>query len=137
MVRRDPPLVLLDSGAVIQLARGNGTLRRYLDRINAAGGEVRVPAVVLAETVRGHGPRDAPVNLVLHRLAPHPSADEELARLAGSLLARSGSRNTIDALVAAEAVRRSPAVLVTGDPTDMLQLLSGQPGVMVRALDGD
>lgn len=134
MVRRQPPTVVLDAGVLIALARGDGAIRRFLERAHADGCTLTVPAVVIAETVRGSGPRDASLNLVLNRLAPHPPVDEQLARAAGALLAASGRSDTVDALVAAEAARSAPALLVTGDPDDMTALLDGVGGVVVTSL---
>lgn len=90
--------------------------------------------VVLAETVRGAGPRDAPVNMTLAQFEPHPLLDEPTARLAGELLSAARSNSTIDALVAAEAINRSPSLLVTGDVDDMGTLLDGHPGVSVERI---
>lgn len=53
---------------------------------------VVVPSVVVAETVRGNGPRDAPVNHVLA---------------------------SVDAIVVAEAAARAPSVVFTTDPGDV------------------
>lgn len=119
---------------MIALSRGDAAVRRFIERAHADGSTVCVPVVVVAETVRGNGPRDAPVNLVLHRLAPHSPVDETLARAAGSLLAGSGTDNTVDALVAAQAARLAPALLLTGDPDDMSALLGDQRGVVVAPL---
>lgn len=90
--------------------------------------------IVISETVRGNGPRDAAVNLVLARFGPHRPLDEETARLAGSLLGAARSNRTADALVAAEALRRTPSTLITSDPTDMRSLLTGHPGVNIESI---
>ena len=134
MVRRALGTLVLDTGAVIGLARGDRRLRALIDAAQRAGTEVRVPMVVVAEATRGHGPRDASTNLVLHRLQPHPPLDEPTARRAGALLASAGTSNTIDALVAAEAVRQAPSTLLTGDPHDLRQLLYDEPDVRVEAI---
>ena len=42
--------------------------------------EIRVPVVVVAETVRGNGPRDAAVNLVLAQTEPRYPLTEAIAR---------------------------------------------------------
>ncbi len=132
MVRRSDAAIVLDAGAVIGLARGNTALRAMVTKAHLAGNEIIVPMVVLAETVRGNGPRDAAVNLTLAQLTPHPPLDEPTARLAGSLLGAAGSSATIDALVAAEALRRAPSLLFTGDPDDLRALLDGQQGVSIE-----
>ncbi len=90
--------------------------------------------IVISETVRGNGPRDAAVNLVLARFGPQRPLDENTARLAGALLGAAKSNHTLDALVAAEALRVSPSTLITSDPDDMRVLLAGHPGVNIEAI---
>ncbi|HXO19553.1 MAG TPA: hypothetical protein VOA87_06465, partial [Thermoanaerobaculia bacterium] len=62
--RQAPQRLILDSGAVIALARGDTKARAFLVRALEFMAPVEIPVVVVAETVRG-GPRDAPVNRVL------------------------------------------------------------------------
>jgi hypothetical protein len=89
---------------------------------------------VVAETVRGNGPRDAPVNLVLAQTEPRYPLTEEIARRAGELLASAQSSSTIDALVVAEAIDCAPAMIWTSDPKDMRQLLGNHTGVIVEPI---
>jgi predicted nucleic acid-binding protein len=117
---------------VIGLARGDGRLRTLVGRAQVEGVSIRIPTVVLAETVRGNGPRDAAVNLVLHSAAPHRPLDEPTARLAGSLLAAARSNATVDALVAAEAIHHRPSIVLTADPDDLGALIAGHSGVAVE-----
>ena len=132
MVRPGDETIVLDSGAVIGLARGDARLRAFVTNAHHSGSEIVVPMVVLAETVRGAGPRDAAVNLTLGQFAPHRPLDEPTARLAGALLGAAGSNSTIDALVAAEAIQRQPSLLITGGVDDLASLLDGQPGVSLE-----
>ena len=134
MVRHSDAAIVLDAGAVIGLARGNAALRALVVTAHRAGNEIIVPMVVLAQTVRGEGPRDAAVNLTLAQFAPHPPLDEPTACLAGSLLGAARSNSTIDALVAAEALRRAPSLVLTGDPDDLGALLAGQRGVSIERI---
>ena len=90
--------------------------------------------VVVAETVRGNGPRDAPVNLVLAQTAPQHPLTDQIARAAGQLLAASRSSSTIDALIVAEALDCAPAMIWTSDPNDIRQLLGSHPGVTIEAI---
>jgi hypothetical protein len=89
---------------------------------------------VIAETVRGSGPRDAPVNLVLAQTSRHHPLTEAIARAAGRLLGNARSASTIDALVVAEAIDCSPAVIYTSDPGDLLLLLADHPGVTIEEI---
>ena len=95
---------------------------------------VRVPMVVVTETVRGNGPRDAPVNLVLAQTAPQHPLTDRTARAAGRLLGIAGSSSTIDALVAAEAIDCAPSMIWTSDPDDLRQLVGNHPGVTVEPI---
>lgn len=134
MAQPDDATIVLDSGAVIGLARGDRRLRALVAMAHRNGVSIVVPMVVVAETVRGSGPRDAPVNLVLGQFAPHRPVDEPTVRHAGELLAAAGSNATIDALVASEAIHRRPSLLLTSDPDDMNALLAGQASVAVERI---
>lgn len=90
--------------------------------------------VVVAETVRGNGPRDAPVNLVLAQTSPQHPLTERIARNAGELLGAARSAATIDALVVAEAIECAPAVIFTSDVGDLTALLGNRPGVTIEAV---
>jgi predicted nucleic acid-binding protein len=94
------------------------------------GLDVRVPVVVLAETLRGSG-RDAPVNRVLKAVDVLPTA-AAVGRGAGALLGRAGTENIADALVAAEAVESAATTVLTGDPDDLTALLIDRPEITVR-----
>lgn len=126
-----PQRLILDSGAVIAWSRGEARPRALLERALELGVDVRIPIAVLAETLRG-GPRDAPIHRVRNAVDVFP-ADERIGRLAGALLGRAGGRNTVDALVAAEAVAARADVL-TGDADDLRKLLAEHPAIGVIAL---
>lgn len=123
--------LILDSGAVIALARGEARARAFLTVALERGLDVRIPVSVLAETLRG-GPRDAPVHRVRNTVDVFPT-DERTARMAGALLGRTGGTNTVDALVAAEAVLTGADVL-TSDAGDLQGLLGEHPTVRVIPL---
>ncbi len=90
--------------------------------------------VVVAETVRGNGPRDAPVNLVLAEMSPQHPLTDEIARAAGHLLGAARSSSTIDALVVAEAIDCAPAIIMTSDPIDLRALLGNHRGVTIEPI---
>jgi predicted nucleic acid-binding protein len=96
--------------------------------------DIRVPVVVVAETVRGNGPRDAPVNLVLAQTEPRYPLTEEIARRAGQLLGSAQSCSTIDALIVAEALDCAPSMIWTSDPIDLRQLLPDHRGVTIESI---
>jgi predicted nucleic acid-binding protein len=123
--------LILDSGAVIAWSRGDVRARALLTRALELALDVRIPIAVLAETLRG-GPNDAPVHRVRNSVDVFPT-EEPTARLAGALLGRTGGTNTVDALVAAEAVIVAADVL-TSDADDLRSLLADHPNVTVVAL---
>jgi predicted nucleic acid-binding protein len=123
--------LILDSGAVIAWSRGDVRARALLTRALELALDVRIPVAVLAETLRG-GPRDAPIHRVRNSVDVFPT-EEATARLAGALLGRTGGTNTVDALVAAEAVIAA-ADLLTSDADDLRALLADHPNVTVVPL---
>ena len=109
---------------MIGFARGNTRVAAYFRTAADRGDEVVVPAVVVAQVIRG-GPRDSPVHRLLNAVRVSP-VDLRLARRAGELLGRAGISDAVDALVMAEAMRSGPSVLLTSDPDDM-NLLAPTP----------
>jgi predicted nucleic acid-binding protein len=128
-----PRRLILDSGAVIALARGDQRARAFLARSLEMGALVEIPVVVLAETLRG-GPRDAPVNRVLKAVGPVPEAREVHGRRAGQLLGTARLASTVDALVVAHAVEAGGAQVLTGDPDDLGRLAASHPEVWIQPL---
>ena len=131
--RQAPQRLILDSGAVIALARGDQRARAFLARALELRVPVEVPAVVVAETVRG-GPRDAPVNRVLKAVGSVAESREIHGRTAGRLLGMARSAETVDALVVAHAVERGGAYVLTGDPEDLDRLAAPHPEVWIQPL---
>ena len=121
--------LILDSGAVIGWSRGDARIRALLREAVSRNVELRVPVVVLAETLRG-GPRDAPVNRVLKSTGTVPT-EASVGRAAGRLLGGTGGRDTADALVAAEALAVPGSLVLTSDPDDLGPLLADSPQVAV------
>jgi predicted nucleic acid-binding protein len=124
--------LILDSGAVIAWQRRHPRVRSYLTKAMRSGTPVVIPAVVLAECVRG-GPRDAPTYQLL-AAARVSVVGARIAIAAGLLLAEAGMSATVDALVAAEALRGGPCVLLTSDPADLRALVGKRRDVQVMAL---
>ena len=123
-----PQRLILDSGAVIALSRGESRARAVLTLALELGLDVRIPVAVLEETLRGN-PRDAPVHRIRNTVDVFPT-EETAARLAGALLGRTGGTNTVDALVTAEAIITSADVL-TSDARDLRALLGDHRGVTI------
>ncbi len=133
--RQAPPRLILDTGAVIALARGDRRVRAFLARALELGAPVEIPVVVVAESVRG-GPRDAPVHRVLRAVGSVPPATELHGRIAGQLLGAARSTATADALVVAHAIGAGGAHILTGDRDDLKSLAAGHPQVRVQPLSG-
>ena len=134
--KKEPPpaqRLILDSGAVIALARGDQHARAFLARALDLRAPVEVPIVVVAETIRGNA-RDAPVNRILNAVGESPTATEEIGRTAGSLLGNAASTATVDALVVAQAIHGGGALILTSDPDDLGRLASRHPEVIIRAV---
>ena len=125
--------LILDSGAVIALSRGDQRARAFLARALELKAPIEIPVVVVAETVRG-GPRDAVVNRVLKAVGSVPEAREVHGRLAGQLLAMARSSATIDALVVAHALDYGGAHVLTGDREDLRRLAAHHPEVWIHAV---
>jgi predicted nucleic acid-binding protein len=128
-----PRRLILGSGAVLALAKGNQRARAFLAWALELHALVEIPVVVVAETLRG-GPRDAPVNLVLKAAGPVPEAREVHGRIAGQLLGMARSAATVDALVVAHAVAAGGAAVLTGDREDLVRLAASFPGVQIHTL---
>jgi predicted nucleic acid-binding protein len=117
--------LVLDCEGLSKLAAGDGRARAYLESAGERGARVAVSTITLAEALRGTR-RDAAVHRVLSRIIVLP-VTAEIARQAGELLGMtglSGHRCTIDAVVAATALRlERPIVLLTSDPDDLATLV--------------
>ena len=128
-----PQRLILDAGAVIALSRSDARARAVLAAAIEAGADVSIPAVVVAETVRGVA-ADAPVNRVVKAVGEVGLVTEAIGRTAGRLLGEAGSSATVDAIVVATAIEASGAVILTGDPADLGALASRHREVVVQAL---
>lgn len=73
---------------------------------------------------------------MLRSVAPAVDTTVRVARIAGGLLARHGgsSRDTVDALVVATAIRLGGGVIPTSNPGDLRVLASDHPNVKIVAL---
>ena len=129
MARRS---LILDTGAVIALVRNDRRARALLTVAQREGVDVVVPPVVVTQTIRG-GAGDAAANRLL-KVVFIPFVGEHLARVAGQLLGASSLTDVADAQIVAEALRRAPSTILTGDPEDMMRLASGLPGIRIMTL---
>jgi predicted nucleic acid-binding protein len=128
-----PRRLILDSGAIIALARREKRALAFLARALELRVQVEIPVVVVAEVVRG-GPRDAPVNRILKAVGSVPDAREVHGRVAGGLLGTARSAATVDALVVAQAVEAGGAHVLTGDREELARLAASHPEVRLHAV---
>lgn len=131
MARRS---LILDAGALIALARDDVRVRAYLQVALERGVDILVPPIVVTQTIRGV-PQDARINRLLKsKGVAVPTVGEDLARVAGRLLATSGLRDAADAQVVAEAAGSAPATVLTSDPDDLRRLSEGLRGVDIAVV---
>jgi hypothetical protein len=121
--------LILDSGALIGWQRDDKKIWRYVADASARGVSIVVPAVAIAECIRG-GRTDAPIHRLL-AVARIPFVGKRTAIQAGHLLGEAGISATVDALVAAEAIRGGPCLLLTSDPADLAALVGKRPYVRI------
>jgi predicted nucleic acid-binding protein len=127
--------IILDSGALIGLERGDRTLYALLRRAMDRDDEVIVPSGVLAQVWRG-GPRQARLASMLRkhnvRIA---ELDATTARLVGRLLGHNGTADVVDtSVVIAARMAAAGAVklpIVTSDPDDITRLDPTIPLIVV------
>lgn len=117
--------LVLDCGALIALERNDRAMWRRLKAARLAG---RVPVShggVLAQAWRGGGPRQALLAKALEGIDVRP-LDAPLGRLAGELLARSGTNDVVDAALVLLAEDGDD--IVTSDTEDLepLAALAGR-----------
>jgi predicted nucleic acid-binding protein len=121
--------LVLDAGALIAWERAGGD--RRIAATWREGFDVRVPSVVVAQAWRD-STRQPALGLLLDA-AIIDAVDDELARRAGELLARTGTSNAVDAIVACVAARHG-ATIVTSDPGDLQRLADDLGGVRVLSV---
>ena len=121
----------LDTGALIAADKNDRRFWAIWKRANQRQLRLTVPTVVLAQAWRGNSP------LLSRCLAACEleSFDEQRARRAGELLARSHTADVIDAAVLLSAASRGDLV-ITSDPDDIQRLARAvEPEVGVRTLE--
>ena len=118
--------LVLDSGAVLALARGDGAARARLARAVHEGYVAVIPTPVLAQVHRG-GHDHARIDRVVNAVDAMLPTSEAIARRAGELQARAGTSDAVDAIVVAEALASVPALILTSDSRDLGRLLEGEP----------
>jgi len=116
---------MLDCGALIALERNDRAMWRRLKAAQLAGSVPVSHGGVLGQAWRGRGPRQALLAKALAGIEMR-ALDERLGRLAGQLLARSGTNDVVDAALVLLAEDGDD--IVTSDPEDIepLAALAGR-----------
>lgn len=122
--------LVLDSGALIALERNDRAMWRRLKAAQLAGSVPVSHGGVLGQAWRG--PRQALLAKALAGITVR-ALDERLGRLAGELLARSGTHDVVDAALVLLAEDGDD--IVTSDPDDLepLAALTGRHVELLRA----
>ena len=122
--------VTLDAGALIALDRNDRRVIALIARAAERGGRVTIPATALAQAMRNPARQVRLSRLMRQQGTDLIALDGPEATAAGMLLARSGTRDIVDAHVAICAIRAGQ-VVVTSDPDDLSRLA---PGLRVAAI---
>lgn len=123
--------LVLDSGALIALERNDRAMWRRLKAAQLAG---RVPVThggILGQAWRGRGPRQALLAKALAGIDVR-ALDETLGRLAGELLARSGTSDVIDAALVLLAVDGDDIITSDQEDIEPLAALAGRHVELLR-----
>lgn len=122
--------LLLDSEGLSKAAAGEERTAAYVKQALKEQARVVVPAVTLAEVLRG-GRRDASVHRVLKKYET-VDVTAGLCRHAGEILGEVGSDKTVDAIVAAVAAAQGGRVVIlTSDVDDITALTAGRGDIAV------
>jgi hypothetical protein len=113
--------LVLDAGAFIAADRDDRSMIARLRIAQIHGHELRTSAIVIAQVWRNPGGKQARLARLLRAVDVRP-VDEWMGRDAGTLLARAGTDDPIDATVV--LVARSGDRILTSDPDDIARLAS-------------
>ena len=125
--------LVLDTGAILALARHDRRTHVFVTEARADGAEVFVSWLTLAELIPGS---DSPAIAWALSLAQRHRVTEEDCEQAARLMAEQGVAGaTVDAVIAAAALDLPrPLVVLTSDPKDMGALVAGQEDVAVLSV---
>jgi predicted nucleic acid-binding protein len=122
--------VVFDSGALIAIERGSRRLQALLERIEARGTTVLIPAGVVAQVWRNGARQVRVAKLLAATETEVVTLDDVRARAAGVLLGAAGRDDVIDASVVLCAREHGMQVpVVTSDAAD-LRLLDAQLAIV-------
>jgi len=115
--------VILDAGFFVSIDRGERRAREFLTAAQSKGRQLHSTHPVLAQVWR-NGSQQARLARLLEAIELHPMDD---GRTVGSLLARAGTSDVVDAHLVVTAVRLSEPIMTT-DTADIERLVGALPG---------
>lgn len=113
--------LVLDTGALVAVDRGDRALAAKLRAAQRGGLELRSTGAVIAEVWRDTGGRQANLARLLQAVDVR-AVDLRLGQAAGALLGAAGMRDAVDATVVAAAATGDR--ILTSDPRDIRRLAS-------------
>jgi predicted nucleic acid-binding protein len=126
-------MLILDSGAVTRLSDGSRQSFAHITLLRASAlWPPIVPTMVLVESLRGDGVRDAKANRFLKMCTVQPMVSETVARRAAELRRRARRGSAVDALLVAMA--EPGGVVLTGDREDIEALTARARDVEVEVV---
>lgn len=114
-------MIVLDTGALVALDRGDTPMWARVARAVADDLPVVVPAGALAQAWRRGGPRQERLARALADC--EPASFDQHAKAAGELCGRAHADDVVGASVALVAAHQAARVLYTSDPGDLRRLL--------------
>jgi predicted nucleic acid-binding protein len=113
--------LVLDSGALLALERGDRSMWRRIAEAASTGAGVMTTGAVFGQVWRGSGPRQALLSKVMAGVEVVP-VDLAVGRAAGELLGAAGMSDVIDASLV--AICEDSDQVFTSDPADLARLAS-------------
>ena len=113
--------IVLDTGALIALQRGDKRMIALLDRALTQGRTFRVPAGVMGQAWRNGRVQVTLARFLRSKEVEIVALDEQLARSCGELCGAASASDVIDASVVIVARERQD-LIVTSDPGDLRRL---------------
>ena len=118
---------VLDADGLAKLARHDRRAREMARQAYVEEGASPVlPLIVVVQVLAGGTGRGA-VDDIIATIIDRAGIDVDRAAEAAGLLQVTGTTDVVDALVAVEALRRVPSIVLTSDPDDLRALLDASP----------
>jgi hypothetical protein len=114
--------VILDADGLSKLARRDRVVRAMIEQEVRDADSILIVPVIVATQALTHANLNAvrEVLAAAHEVVP---VDLDRAQEASALMSATGLFDPVDALVAVEALRRVPSIVITSDPGDLRTLL--------------